>query len=131
MKRRFLFGLLPVLAAYMMVGVIAFAGSNATQRRALPLGRYACVRADDSSPLPDLKLLSRDKYENADKGGIYVYEAGLGRIEWLTGPIPKQRVGFYIPKGGDNAQSDTIVIRDRKDVDEGVERDLWRCNLAQ
>lgn len=130
MKRKFLTALLMGLAVYTMVGVIALAGSKTTQRRALPLGRYTCVRADDSALLPDLKLLSTDKYENADKPGVYVYEARSGRIEWLTGSIPKQRVGFYIPKGADNAKSDTIVIRDRKDVDEGVERDLWRCSLA-
>ena len=131
MKRRFLTALLAALAAYQIIGVIAFARPNMTQRNALPLGRYTCARVNDSSPLPDLKLLSKDKYENMEKTGIYVYEAGSGRIEWLNGPIPKQRVGFYVPRGADNAKYDTIIIRDKKDVEEGIERDLWRCNLAE
>jgi hypothetical protein len=131
MKRRFLIPLLAIVATYTLPCVIGFARANATQRQALPLGRYTCVKGNDSSPLPDLKLVSKDKYENADKTGVYVYEPASRTIEWLTGSIAKQQVGVYIPKGTDNAQRDTIVIRDKKDIDEGVTRDLWRCILAQ
>jgi hypothetical protein len=131
MKRRFLVSLLAALVAYPLAGVIGFARPDTIQRQALPLGRYTCVRASDSSPLPDLKLVSKDKYENADKTGVYVYEAASRTIEWLNGSIPKQQVGIYIPKGVNNSQSDTIIIRDKQDVDAGTERDLWRCTLAQ
>jgi hypothetical protein len=130
MNRRFLIGILAALAAYPLAGVMAFTRPGMTQRQALPLGRYTCVRAGDSSPLPDLKLVSKDKYENADQTGVYVYEAGSRTIEWLNGSIPKQQVGVYVPKGVDNSKYDTIIIRDKKDVSEGIERDLWRCNLA-
>ena len=131
MKRKFLAAILTALAAYQMVCVIAFARPDITRRNAPRLGRYTCVRVNDSSPLPDLKLLSTDKYENMEKTGIYVYEAGSGKIEWLSGSIPKQHVGFYVPKGADNAKYDTIIIRNKKDVEEGIERDLWRCSLAE
>lgn len=131
MKRKFLAGVMAALLTCMMVSVIAFAQPNTAQRNPLPLGRYTCVRVSDSSPLPDLKLLSKDKYENVNKTGVYVYEAGARTIEWLSGSISKGQVGFYIPKGVDNAQHDTIIIRDKKDVEAGTERDLWRCNLAE
>jgi hypothetical protein len=131
MKRRFLIPLLAIVATYTLPCVIGFACAHATQRLALPLGRYTCVRGNDASPLPDLKLVSKDKYENADQTGVYVYESASRTIQWLNGSIPKQQVGVYIPKGTDNAQRDTIVIRDKKDVDEGTTRDLWRCTLEQ
>lgn len=131
MKRMFLAGVSAALAAYMMVGVIAFARPNTSQRRALPLGRYTCVRVSDSAQLPDLKLVSRDKYESEEKTGVYAYEAGSGKIEWLTGAISRQLIGFYVPKGTDNSSQDTIIIREKRDVDEGNNRDLWRCNLAE
>jgi hypothetical protein len=131
MKRK-LFGIMSAsLLAYSMAGVIALAQSNMTQRNSLPLGRYTCMRVNGSSPLPDLKLLSKDRYENGNTTGIYVYEARAGRIEWLSGAISKQLVGFYIPKGVDNVAYDTIIVRDKKDVDEGNKRDLWKCSLAQ
>jgi hypothetical protein len=131
MKRKLLAALLAALAVYTVVGVIASARPASSQRNPLPLGRYTCTRANDSSPLPDLKLLSKDKYENVEKTGIYVYEAGSRKIEWLNGSISKQFLGVYVPKGVDNAKYDTIIIRDKKDMDEGVERDLWRCTLAE
>lgn len=131
MKRRILAAILTALVAYPLVGVIASARSNSGQRYQLPLGRYTCARVNDSSALPDLKLVSRDRYENADKTGVYVYEASERRIEWLTGAISKQLVGFYVPKGVDNSANDTIIVRDKKDVDAGNDRDLWKCNLAQ
>lgn len=131
MKRKLLAALLASLAVYAVVSAVALAQPVTAQRRPLPLGRYTCTRASDSSPLPDLKLVSGDKYESAEKTGIYVYEAGSRKIEWLTGSIPKQLLGFYVPKGTDNATSDTIIIRDKKELEEGIERDLWRCNLAE
>ena len=131
MKRKFLIGLMATLMVNLLVGVIGLARTNMTQRKALPLGRYTCERVNDSSALPDLKLLSKDKYENMEKTGVYVYEAGSGRIEWLSGAISKQQVGFYVTKGTNNAKSDMIIIRDKRDVEEGTERDLSRCSLAE
>lgn len=131
MKRRFLTAILTALVAYPLVGVISFAGSNAGQRYQLPQGRYTCASVNSSSALQDVKLVSKDKYESGDKVGIYVYEASERRIEWLSGAISRQLVGFYLPKGVDNSSHDTIIVRDKRDVDAGNNRDLWRCNLAQ
>lgn len=131
MKRRYLAAILTMLLAYPLINATGFALANSLERRQLPLGRYTCVRAGDSSPLPDLKLVSRDKYEKENQTGVYVYEAGEGKIEWLTGAIPRKLVGFYIPKGVDNAARDTIVIREKQDAEEGNGKDLWRCSLAE
>lgn len=130
-KRRFISGILATIAAYSLACAVGFAGPQMTQRRALPLGRYNCASVNDPSPMSDLKLLSRDRYESMEQTGIYDYEAGSGKIEWLTGPVSKQRVGFYVPRGTGNAQHDTIVIRSKKDVEEGIERGLYRCSLAE
>jgi hypothetical protein len=131
MKRNLLAGILAAMVIYAMTGVMALAGADATRRKTIPLGRYACVPASESSPMPDLKLLTIDKYEGMGKTGIYVYETGSRRIEWLSGSIPKQQVGIFVPKGVDNAAYDTIIIRNKRDVDEGIERDLWKCSLAE
>lgn len=131
MKRRFLAAILTTLVAYTFPVVIASARSGAGQRQQLPLGRYTCVSGDSSPALPELKLVSRDKYESADRVGIYVYEAGERRIEWLTGAVSRQLVGFYVPKGVDNSAYDTIIMRDKRDVEAGNNRDLWKCSLTQ
>jgi hypothetical protein len=131
MKRRILTGLAVALALCALVQIIGSTRADASQRVAPKVGRYNCTRVADGPALTDLKLLSGDKYESADKAGVYAYDAGARRIEWLTGTISKQWVGFYIPKGNDNSGYDTIVIRDKKDADEGVERDLLKCTLAE
>src|SRR5215212_5767792 len=108
MKRNFLLVFFAAIVLCGMLSIITLGRAGTAEREALPLGRYACVRVSDGSTLPGLNLLSKDKYEKGDQTGIYVYEAGERRIEWLSGPIPKQLVGFYVPKGVDNASNDTI-----------------------
>jgi len=131
MKRRILTGLSAALALCALVQIIGSSRARAFQREAPRLGRYNCARVADGPAVTELQLLSRDKYESADKAGVYAYDAGARRIEWLTGTISREWVGFYIPKGSDNASYDTIVIRGKKDADEGVERDLLKCTLAE
>jgi hypothetical protein len=131
MKRIFLAALLVTLSTCALVTVAALVRADAAKPEAPPLGRYTCAPVAGDSALAELKLLSKDKYQSADQTGVYAYEAGSRKIEWPTGSIPRQLVGFYIPKGVDNAANDTIIVRDKKDVEEGAERDLWRCSLAQ
>jgi hypothetical protein len=130
MKRRILTGLAAALALCSLIQILGSSRADASQREAPRLGRYNCTRVADGPAVTDLKLLSVDKYESADKAGVYAYDRGARRIEWLTGTISRQWVGFYTPKGNDNAY-DTIVIRAKKDADEGVERDLLKCTLAE
>ncbi len=130
MKRRILTATVSALVLCALLNVPGSLYANAAQRETPRPGRYSCTRVGDGPSVSVLSIVSRDKYESADKMGVYAYEAGERRIEWLTGSISRQWVGFYIPKGNDNA-TDTIVIRDKKDVDEGVERDALRCTLAE
>lgn len=131
MKRNFLTGLSVALTLCATLSLFALTQAEAAQREAAPpLGRYNCTPLADGPAFPGINLISKDRYESADNNGIYVYETSSGRIEWLTGSISRRLVGFYTPRGVDNAAQDTIIIRDKKDVEEGKTRDLWRCNPA-
>ena len=130
MKRRILTATASALALCALLNITGSPRAAAAQRETLKLGRYSCARVGDGPAITELKLISRDKYEGADKTGVYSYESGSRRIDWLTGAVSRQWVGFYIPGGSNNA-SDTIVIRDKKDADDGVEHDLLRCTLAE
>lgn len=125
------------------LGVALIASNSFAQSKAIKnksaeiprLGKYTGIwvgtQADFGRAEPDLIILPKGKYKQLDKVGNYSYNAKTRKIEWLSGSIPKQWVGFFVPKGFEGAKFDTIVIRDKKDVAEGNKRNLRWYNFAK
>ncbi len=102
------------------------------RRLPLTLGKYNGINAETFKPCTyDLTILANGEYEQNGETGKFSLDLKNRKTGWLTGPMPKQQLGFYY-KAGDkfpsdgSANEDTIVIQDKKDVAEGNLRDvIW------
>lgn len=120
-----------------LIVVCALAFTVLAQTQSPTVGRYTGINAETfENALFDITILANGKYEQNKEVGKFSYDAKTKKIEFLSGAMPKDRVGFFYKKGddlggsADKAAHDTLVIRDKKDVADGNLRDLFWYNCC-
>ena len=125
-----------MLTKFAIVLIVVCAFSSIARAQAPTAGRYTGIQTGTTSSFGkpamfDLTVLAGGEYEQNNETGKFSFDAETGKIEFLSGALPRDWVGFFYKKGdlfgdaGDRAAHDTIVIRDKKDVTEGNKRDLF------
>ncbi len=122
-----------IKSTIILLAVFAFASIAAAQTPTV--GRYTGIQTGTQTNFGkpaafDLTILAGGKYEQNNETGKFSFDAKTGKIEFLSGAMPTDWVGFFYKKGDKissdgNAEHDTIVIRDKKDVADGNLRDLF------
>ncbi|HXG82457.1 MAG TPA: hypothetical protein VNI84_00390 [Pyrinomonadaceae bacterium] len=125
-------------SAIVLFAVFAFVSIAAAQTPTV--GRYTGIQTGTQTSFGepaafDLIILAGGKYEQNNETGKFSFDAKTGKIEFLSGAMPKDWVGFFYKAGdkfsnGGEAKYDTIVIRDKKDVADGNMRDLFWYNCC-
>ena len=112
-----------------------FAVTALAQTKSPTVGTYTGIWVSNFKPYSyDLTISGNGKYSQNDEAGTFSFDATSGKIEFLSGAMPKQWVGFFYKAGdqfpnGAAAKYDTIIIRDKKDVADGNEKELIYFNL--